>query len=708
MRIDLDRILIHADGLVLDTDVGAIPIEGATMAEMARRLLRLPHTAAVETLPGALSTSDVPGNLTGATLSDAGQLLDLLASAGLMADRMGTESDLPRRDAMPKPRVAVTGSASWAVNLRASLAGAGISATVADDACDLMVIVADGDDPEAHRYYATAAQRRNVPVLHGSLERNEVILGPLFQAGRGACWNCARDRRIANDPHPHAAYRLNNHRRARPLVRKDAGLAGSLAADLLALEITRILNFGSKALIGRISVVSLTAPVAEVHLIIPLPECDICGGAGTIVDPRPYRLEFSAIGDAAAPMTDFPGWVDATCGVINAVWAEGPDEVGGLSFAIAQAANPPTITHPPSSGDPCWGKGLTRGNALRGAMGEALERYAARQVLHTRIVVAAVDELDGDVLTPEMLGLYADEQYARPDFPFERFDVRRRYHWILGEWLLDGGPVWLPAETTLFANHSFGDRLCQVTTSGLAMGCDRDDAAMRGALELVERDAAMMCWLGRRPSRRFSPDRSDPAVEAVMRFMEPFGAAVEFYLIDVGIPVPTVLTFGFGDGVRWPGLCVGSAAHVSPQAATRAAALEMVATGRGLLRARGTTIAGDAIHFHRFVDHAMHYFDPARSRAAAFLGSDALPICSASPGIVSENARELALLLADAGIRIALVDLTPPDVALSGLRVVRAVSDGLLPIHCGSGFERLGSRRFANIVSLNPDPHPFC
>jgi len=706
MIVDLDRILIHADGLVLDTLVGAIPIEGAAVAEMARRLLRLPDTAAEDHLC-APSASDAPSALTDAQQSDAGPLLDLLARSGLMLERVGPYRELTCR-AVPKSRVAVTGSASWAVNLRDNLAGAGVKAADANEACDLMVVVADADDPEAHRHHATNAQRMNVPVLHGSLGRGEVILGPLFQAGLGACWNCGRGRRIANDPHPHAAYRLNNHRRSRPLVREDAGLAGSLAADLLALEVMHILNFGSKALIGRTFVVSLTVPAAELHLIIPLPECDICGGAGTIVDPTPYRLDFSAIGDAAAPMTDFPGWVDAAFGVINAVWAEGPDEAGGLSFAIAQAANPPTATEPPSSGDPCWGKGLTRGNALCGAMGEALERYAARQVPRTRIVVAAVDELGGDVLTPEALGLYADEQYARPGFPFERFDACRRYHWIRGEWLSDGGPVWLPAETTLFATHSFGDRLCQVTTSGLAVGRDRDDAAMRAVLELVERDAAMMCWLGRLPSRRLPSDGNDPTVEAVMRFMERYGAAVEFHLVDVGMPVPTVLAFGFGDGVRWPGLCVGSAAHVSQQAAARAAAMEMVATGRGLLRARSTAIAGDAIRFSKFADHAMHYFDPAHSRAAAFLRGDASPVCSALPETVPGGARELALLFADAGIRIALVDLTPPDVALSGLRVVRAVSDGLLPIHCGSGFERLGSRRIANLIPLNPDPHPFC
>ena len=697
--------MVHANGVILDTDVGILPIEGAAVAALAGRLLELVDGATAKDPLTSAATPEIFASLTTEEAADAHLLLELLRRAGLLSDSTNTRLKLPDSGAVRDARVAVVGSGTWAVGVRARLAEAGLSAVADADACDLLVVAANAEDPEAHRQHATWARARNIQVLHGTLGRGEVVLGPLFRKGLGACWSCARDRRIANAPHPAASYRLDRHRRARPLAGRDASLAGHIAADLLSLEAIKILRNGSDALLGRICVLNLTTSAATTHLVIPLPECDVCGGGGAITDLARYRLDLTAIVDTASPMVDFPGWVDATSGVIIDAWVEEDGAGGGLFFARARPVGPPAS---PAPAELCSGRGLTRGAALRSGLGEALERYAAGQVPRARIVTAAVSELDGPVLAPEALGLYDDVQYARVAFPFERFEPHQRYHWIVGELLPGGEAIWLPAETALFAACSLGDRLCQVTTSGLALGRDADDAAMRAVLELVERDAAMMTWLCRLPGVRLEPDRKDPAVHAVLRWLEPLGVAVAFYMLEVGIPIPTVLAASFGDGVRWPGLCVGSAARPSPQEAMRGAALEMAATGRGLVRAQNQAGGTDVIRSDQFIDHAWYYLDPARAGSASFL-SDGTPVpCAAQPDVPVEDARGLAKLLSTADVRVAVVDLTPPDLALSGLRVVRALSDGLLPIHCGLGFERLGSRRLATHRSVNPDPHPFC
>jgi len=706
VRVDRSRILIHENGLVLDTDAGPIPVESAALARLARRILKLQDGLTAEAVLSDHTTPEIPSDLSDADGASARALLDLFAHAGLVSNDVAGRGKLANE--FREARVAVAGSAAWAQDLRVWLDEAGLSLVALDAAPDLLVVAADISDPEEHRRHAKLGRFRNLPTLHGTLGRGEVMIGPLFHPGLGACWSCARGRRIANDPNPAAAYRLDLHRSERPLVPQDAGLAGRIAAGMLAIDVIKILTRGDNTLLGRIRLLNLATPAAAAHSIVPLPECEVCGGAGAITDPTRYRLDLAAIVDAASPMLDFPGWVDAASGVINAVWVEEASECGGLCFARAQPASLPRTRKPPAPADLCGGKGLTRGEALRSALGEALERYAAAHVLQTRIVTAAVDELDGAVLAPDALGLYSDEQYARPDFPFKRFDPRRRYHWILGELLPDGRAIWVPAEAASFAARSVGDQLCQVTTSGLALGRNKDDAAMRAVLELVERDAAMMCWLCRLPGRRILPDRADSAVNAVICFLESLGAVASFYLLEVGIPIPTVVACSFGDGVRWPGLCVGSASNPSPHAALRAAALELAATGRGLVRARSKAIVKDAVRFDRFGDHGMHYFDRARAEAAEFLDRTAPASCAIPPQIASENVGDLATLLAGLDISVALVDLTPPDVALSGLRVVRAVSDGLLPIHCGFSFERLGSRRLANRGPLNADLHPFC
>jgi ribosomal protein S12 methylthiotransferase accessory factor len=66
--------------------------------------------------------------------------------------------------------------------------------------------------------------------------------------------------------------------------------------------------------------------------------------------------------------------------------------------------------------------------------------------------------------------------------------------------------------------------------------------------------------------------------------------------------------------------------------------------------------------------------------------------------------------LAAGGVRVALVDVTAPDVAQSPFRVVRALGIELQPIHCGFGLERLSNRRLRALLTgeVNPNPHPMC
>src|SRR5262249_32734729 len=57
-----------------------------------------------------------------------------------------------------------------------------------------------------------------------------------------------------------------------------------------------------------------------------------------------------------------------------------------------------------------------------------------------------------------------------------------------------------------------------------------------------------------------------------------------------------------------------------------------------------------------------------------------------------------SLALERAGIRVALVDVTAPDVATGPFRVVRAVSPDLQPISYGYGFERVPVERVRDRV----------
>ena len=82
-----------------------------------------------------------------------------------------------------------------------------------------------------------------------------------------------------------------------------------------------------------------------------------------------------------------------------------------------------------------------------------------------------------------------------------------------------------------------------------------------------------------------------------------------------------------------------------------------------------------------------------------------------TPGQAVLNLLEI---LAEQGVRCAGVDVTSPDIAETPLRVVRVISDELVPLTVGYGHAHLGYSRLASMFSassgspsINPDPHPF-
>jgi ribosomal protein S12 methylthiotransferase accessory factor len=286
--------------------------------------------------------------------------------------------------------------------------------------------------------------------------------------------------------------------------------------------------------------------------------------------------------------------------------------------------------------------------------------------------------------------------------------------------------VYVPALATFF--HYVvppEEEFCQVTSNGLAAGTTRADASLRAALELVERDAFMIAWLARRPGRRIHLDDSvDAGTREVARQLAAHGARLELYLVDAGLAVPAVVSVAFGDGHLWPGATVAAAAHLSPHRAIRKAVLEQAHVGpylRGLMRQEGDRIPERPEDVRTLEDHARYYFPPSRAGAFAFLGAGGeAPAAdleepeqlSRSGGEPPHREASLQLLverLRDADLRIAVVDLTSPDLVATPFRVVRALGPELQQIHFGHALGRLGNPRLSAMAprGINPDPHPM-
>ena len=404
--------------------------------------------------------------------------------------------------------------------------------------------------------------------------------------------------------------------------------------------------------------------------------------------------------------------------IIKRLVAEPPDPEN-LKFVWTSTA----VTDRPAHADSGnfkmkgYGVGVTRAEATAKAIGEALELYAASHCADDDLVYSTAIGLNQRFLDPRDVCLYYRGHSSGRDLLLQRFTSRCRIAWTQGQWLDTRESLLLPAFLTdVGARVSMDQSFAPITTSGLATSTSIEDAAMRAVCELVERDAFAITWLARLPARRIMVDRAlDSSTRAIMRKFEMRQLEIRLYLMNAGIDIPVVLSLILGDGKSWPGVTVALGAHADPFEATRKAILEQALMGPGIrsqMLFGRWTIPQRAREIKTTFDHGLYYVPVYRARALNFLDSgrlDSVKMCDLKrPTNISLETHVRALK--SAGARVAIRDLTPPDVtANSPFRVVRALATGLQPLWFGGQTPCLISPRLRTFAKngLNTQPHPL-
>jgi ribosomal protein S12 methylthiotransferase accessory factor len=542
----------------------------------------------------------------------------------------------------------------------------------------------------------------NAPSLFVDIRNNEALIGPLTLPNRAGCWRCAFERISAACVNSQPA---TEHLSPDETCKK---ITPVLIRELQAINTE---GLEQSVLLDHVLAVDLATLDESLHQVIPLARCDVCGGAAAFpaIDHNPVHLSTEdSIGIVLGALA---GWVDRRTGVISDLLIEPPDDPR-VSLPIIAMASPPHVMerdgslHRLPAG---WGKGLTISGAVLSAVGEAIERYSASIFDPEKIVWKRPDELEGDVLQARDLSLYSDEQYDRDDFPFVRFDLSIPHPWVLGRWLNNAKPVWLPALFVfLFIELHREQLIAQGTSNGLAASSSKDDAALRAILELVERDAFMSTWLTASPTQRIQLDDTlDPLLRTVLEGIGVFGATVEVYRLPASVIGTTVLCLALGDGAQYPGVTFGLGCDLDPRAALRQAVLELGQTGpylRRMMRSKALKPAEDPSGVREMLDHAAYYFPKERATAFDRLRNQETIALRELKSVATRSLEDCAAALDEAGVRVALVDVTSADVATGPFSVMRAVSPDLQPIWYGYGLDRIHHKLkiASDVPPINP------
>jgi ribosomal protein S12 methylthiotransferase accessory factor len=588
---------------------------------------------------------------------------------------------------------------------------------------DLVIVAVDHNNIDQLTQIARTIHTSGQVSLYAMIKGVEAMVGPVVIPNKAACWNCVRLRLLANHDrlYPADASRVT-HSTDSSAGRTHATLAPMvpLLGHLLALEAIKVVaGYTRSQLVNEILIQNLVTLEAHRHAVVPEPRCEVCGGANSNYPVDKPAIEPPTIHNLEDLRAHFRGWIDPRTGVISDLVLRDQDPTEPRLPVRAHVLMSDFERGIRSSGsfDGIGGKGLTAVEAAIGAFGEAVERYSASYVSRDRLVYSLGEALIGDFLDPETLCLYDKAQYARTGFPFVPFDRSRPHFWVSGSWIDTGTPVWVPALATYYLfPEGWDDLFCQVTSSGLAAGVSHEDAALRAVFELVERDAFMLSWLCQLPARRLIVGNGlHRDAQQILQGLQECGATIEFYLLDVGLSIPTIACIGLGDGERWPGLTVSSAAHLSPRIAASKALLEHGYSGLYLRRSmmeHRHAIPRQPAHVQTFLDHAHYYIPAYRARACDFLRTGVGPPISLE---ALEEPSDISLVacaerIGASGVRVAVVDVTAPDVATIPFHVVRALGTHIQMLHCGFGMERRANRRLQALLKgpVNRAPHPLC
>ncbi|RJL16507.1 YcaO-like family protein [Paracoccus siganidrum] len=374
------------------------------------------------------------------------------------------------------------------------------------------------------------------------------------------------------------------------------------------------------------------------------------------------------------------------------------------------------------------GKGRSEAEAQLSALGEAIERYSAYHWDPARIRVGPAAP---GAITPADCVLHSDAQYAG-GLPYPRWTPQTATSWITGVELPSGRPVELPAALVYLVSPTPApaDHVTAITSNGLAAGADLERAILGGLYELIERDALMITWLNRLPATLIQPPETGCMAAAIIRHYRRFGVQVR--LLSLATDQAPLVVMAVADNPE-PGhgaRVIGMGCDLDPAGAIDKAVFELCQSRPSLASRLAKDDPAGRLKTHADVreldDHPLFHALPRNLAEFDFLFAgerqarlEDLP----RPDPAATPADALARVVAAAtasGARVAYAEITAPDIAPLGPRVVRCFATGLQPIHFGAGEGRFGGRRLFDApvrwglrdaplaeAELNPCPHPL-
>jgi ribosomal protein S12 methylthiotransferase accessory factor len=354
--------------------------------------------------------------------------------------------------------------------------------------------------------------------------------------------------------------------------------------------------------------------------------------------------------------------------------------------------------------------------AADGAIGEALERYAASVAnMETKFLA---DLKTQKVILPDQFAWFSDQQYYQKNFSWKKLPAEKlSYAEVFS--IYNNNPAWLPDfALTLGSQSKFH---LPSTSTGLAAHGSFYQALLSALEEVLERDALACYWLNSLPGRSIPiPKKYQTLVD------EKEGQIFAFDLSQAWNPLSVIAVCGFLPSRGKKRISLGVACRPSREQALDKAFLEFA---QGCIFAghyTASNVAPEKLQPKQvttFDLHAAYYTfrpdqweeTPLIKKSFTYQGQLKNNFDSTEPQIILQ---QVLPELKKAGLSLYYRQLEPVDVKQAGVYVVRVVSPEMSLIHGDENIPFLGGRvqdviwRFPDLVNKtgifpNPFPHPL-
>ena len=570
----------------------------------------------------------------------------------------------------------------------------------------------------------------DTPAFYGMAAGHLAQVGPTVVPGQSACYMCYRMRVIACEENFEEAMTyeefLNAKKTAQLHLRPGLPSVHAYISSLATVELLRIiLVLSPPALVNKSVEFDALSMSSIEHPVLARPDCEACKKK-RVVSPTTEKHALRKSGALLiSPLTGIAKTLQRV-----------PKDVSEPAIPYVYRTylgNHQFIDDAEESSRSCSGKGFTREDAIVSALGETVERYSASFVQEDAIRFSKRTELTGRSLDPRHLVLFAEDQYE--SLPYAPYQDNTVLGWVKSNSEVYGDTCWIPAIAVFLNYHiqSPGEYLFPITSNGLAAGATLQEAILRAALEVIERDAVMCMWLNKMACRKIDCfSHPDDAVRQLCKQYADRNVVFELFEIPTDHPCHVFFAVGFDESPEQtgPAAVVGMGADLDPVVASRRAILEVAQVRPALrrrmwqddVRTRRRELLDSPSSVETLDDHDLLYTNDELLVAFDFLRQRPLSEMEWNVSRLQGAGEQLDRLtrhFREKDIDLIWHDLTSEDMREFGVHTVRVVISGFQPIHFGFKERRLGGDRLFDLPSalgqaasrttrdqLNPLPHP--